>query len=854
MKQFTSTLRISIVFALFFLCALPAFSQSLTGFVYDEENNPVPFAKVYLKDRGNSEGSTTNSGAITDFEGKYFLGCGLGVHTLVFTAIGYKDLEVQVTVDKIDQPTVQNVYLQQAVKELNNVEVSTKKKNIGWMIVQNVIDHKKEMIRQMDGYTVDIYIKGVETFDKKKKKEEVVEADSGPRDVFQEEEDAQEAKMKEAARLNMIEVNIKKHFQYPKDVKEIRTGYDKIGNPEQLYYQSTLQGDFNFYESLINMPDLHQGPILSPLHPSGILSYKYKLSNIETDAEGDTTYVVKISSRSVGNSTMNGLLYIKKNDWVLTKVDVSMRKGNLKIYDDFRVIQEFIPRDSLWLLDSQTFEYKTKYGKETVKGATNVIFSNYEINPTFPEKFFSNEIGVTTKEAYERDSTYWDEIRPTPLTVEEQRTKFVQDSLHAIYTSEHYLDSIDSVFNRVTFMKAAFLGIGHMNREKKTRWYFPSAADLVEPVSIGGLRLGPSVYYYKKFEDDQWISTGTEVTLGWNNLDPRGSIRWYHYYAPRRLGQYAITLSKSARMINANNAISSLLDRQNIYQNNGFRATHYFEIVNGLYLYKSLQIDHRYQFDLDYRFVTWFDDAFQDTEPVQFESFNAVRTVFYLSYVPGQKYRTEPTRKVVLGSAWPTFTLGWEKGWNGPLRSSLNFDYLYFRVNQSIQVRTLGESRYNIKMGSFVNQDSVTFIDRKFFRQADGNRWLALAFVDPLNNFQNLDQAYETEDWYVQAHYIHHFNGAIVNKIPFMKKTGIKSVAGAGFLYLPEYDNYFYTEAYVGVERIFKVFRERLRLGAYIVGSTSSNQFGSTAGDQPRNIKFAISMDIMSTDANEFNF
>ena len=166
----------------------------------------------------------------------------------------------------------------------------------------------------------------------------------------------------------------------------------------------------------------------------------------------------------------------------------------------------------------------------------------------------------------------------------------------------------------------------------------------------------------------------------------------------------------------------------------------------------------------------------------------------------------------------------------------------------------MGESRYNIKMGSFVNQDSVTFIDRKFFRQADGNRWLALAFVDPLNNFQNLDSAYETENWYVQAHYIHHFNGAIINKIPFMKKTGIKSVAGAGFLYLPEYNNYFYTEAYIGVERIFKIFRERLRLGAYIIGSTSSNQFGNASGDQPRNIKFAISMDIMSTDANEFNF
>jgi hypothetical protein len=818
----------------------------------DQENDPIPFAKVYLKDRGNGEGGSNNSGAITDFEGKYFLGCGMGVQTLVFTAIGYNDLEVQVTVDNVE-PTVQNVYLEQTVKELNNIEVSTKKKNIGWMIVQNVIDHKKEMIQQMDSYTCEIYIKGVETFDKKPKKSESTEEDNKPKDVFQEEEDKKEAKMKEAVRLNMIEVNITKHFQYPKDVKEIRTGYEKIGNPDQIYYQSTLQGEFNFYESLIDMPDLHQGPILSPLHPSGILSYKYKLTDIITDGI-DSTYVIKVSSRSVGNSTMSGFLYIKKDDWVLTKVDVEMHKGNLKIYDDFRVIQEFKQRDSLWLVSSQTFEYKTKYGKETVKGKTDVIFSDFQINPSFPAKFFSNEVGITTKEAYERDSTYWDEIRPTPLTIEEQRSKFVQDSLHAIYTSAHFLDSIDSVFNKVTFMKVAFLGVGRMNRDKKTRWYFPSAVDLIEPVTIGGLRLGPSINFYKKFEDDQWISTGAKVTVGWNNQDFRGRIRWYHYYAPKRLGQYSLSFAKDARMINENNAISSLLDRQNIYQNNGIRASHYFEIINGLYLYNSLQIDHRYQFETDYRFVTWFDDAFQNTEPVQFEALNSVRTVFYLSYIPGQKYRTEPTRKVVLGSAFPKFTLGWEKGWNGPLGSELDFDYLYFQIQQSIQIRTMGESKYNIKMGTFVNQDSVSFIDRKFFRQADGNRWLAMGFVDPLNNFQNLDSSYQTEDLYVQAHYIHHFNGAIINKVPFMKKTGIKSVAGAGFLYLPEYDNYFYTEAYIGVERIFKIFRERLRVGAYIVVSTSSNQFGSTSGDHPRNAKFAFSLDFMSTDANEFNF
>ncbi len=830
------------------------FGQSISGFVYDEANNPIPFAKVYIKNLGNSEGSGSgNSGAITDFEGKYFLGCSMGVQTVVYTCIGYEDLEVQVTVNQFE-PTVKNVYLSELVKELNNIEVSAKHKNIGWMIVQNVINHKKEMLQQMDGYTCEIYIKGVETFDKKERAPEPTEEENtGPVDVFQEEEDNLKKKLKEEARINLIEINLTKHFQYPNKIKEIRNGYEKIGNPDQIYFQSTVKGEFNFYESLVQKDDLHQGPIVSPLHPSGILSYKYKLTEILTD-DGDSTYVIKVTPRSVGNSTLSGFLYIKKKGWVLTKVDLAMHKGNLKIYDDFRIVQEFKEQDSLWLLDNQTFEYKTKYGKEIVLGTTTVAYSDYEINPVFPKKFFTNELGVTTEEAYKRDSTYWDEIRPIPLTVEEQRSKFVQDSLQAIFTSKQYLDSIDSVFNKITFMKAAFLGIGHMNRDKKTRWMFPSAASLVEPIAIGGLRIGPGVSFYKKFENKQWISTYSSFTVGFNNLDLRGSANLYHHYNPKKLSTYLVSFSKSARMINSNNAVSSLLDRQNIYQNLGLKISHSTELLNGLYLYNSFQFDKRSQFDLDYRFVTWFDDAFENTEPVQFPSYNSLRSLFYISFVPDQKYMTEPDRKVVLGSAWPTFTVGWEKGWNGVFNSVVDFDYLYASVTQSFQVRTFGESKYKLVMGQFVNQDSVFQIDRKFFRQADKNRWLALAFIDPLNNFQNLDSTYETKELYLRGHYIHHFNGAIVNKIPFMKKTGIKTVAGTGFIFLPEHDNFFYTEAYLGVERIFKILRERIRIGTYVIMSTTNNQFKLPTDNQPRHFKFAISFDIMNTNENDFNF
>jgi len=37
--------------------------------------------------------------------------------------------------------------------------------------------------------------------------------------------------------LNLVEINLTKHFQFPNYIKEIRTGYDKVGNPNQIYFQ-----------------------------------------------------------------------------------------------------------------------------------------------------------------------------------------------------------------------------------------------------------------------------------------------------------------------------------------------------------------------------------------------------------------------------------------------------------------------------------------------------------------------------------------------------------------------------------------------------------------------------------------
>jgi hypothetical protein len=73
---------------------------------------------------------------------------------------------------------------------------------------------------------------------------------------------------------------------------------------------------------------------------------------------------------------------------------------------------------------------------------------------------------------------------------------------------------------------------------------------------------------------------------------------------------------------------------------------------------------------------------------------------------------------------------------------------------------------------------------------------------------------------------VHEFNGALINKIPLLKKLQLREIAGGGFLVAPE-RNLRYVELFAGVERVFKwPFNPltKFKLGFYVVGS-AANQF-----------------------------
>jgi hypothetical protein len=800
------TVFLSIIF---FLSFLSGFSQRLlSGVILDEKKNPIPYAKVYVKTSPDLRTQADVNGyyEMRLFEGEYFL---------VFSATGYEDRESYVVINPVDSKRDIQLFPLK-IEELEGFELTTKKSNPGREIMLKVVDKRDKINPWNVPHTVDVYIKASEKITRtgKEKGKKDDEENANGKEI----EDPFEAEKRkiiaESNNMNLLEVQIQRNFAPPSKVKEIRNAYTLRGTDKQLYYTTTVKSNFNFFENLLHLNDLHQSPVSSPISGPGILSYKYRLES-QYEENGQKIHKIKILPRSTATTTLSGYIYVIDSLWLIQKLELSMEKGNLLKYDYFKIEQTFShPGDSLCVLTNQVLTYGTKFKDEISACKTEATYSNYIFNPQFSNKFFGNEVAITAQEAYEKDTSFWATARTTTLTQEEQDFIILKDSLRDRLNRKEYLDSIDAVFNKVTFWKVVWFGVDHRNREKQTQWTINSVAASSRPVYIAGSRVAPGFSYFKKWKDQRAIDMYTELSYGFRNEDIKGRTWWRYRYDPFHLGTIGFGASHDFDAIRSYDAISQIFKRSNFIETTSMKVFGEYEIFNGFYVNPEVSFTERRSLDTTrYAFNTVLDDALNNDDPTLFDSYQAALAEITISYVPNQKFMREPYRKVVLGSRWPTFYTYYQKGIPKLFGSDINHDYLLFGIMQTFKIGTLGTSNYHIKSGTFVNSKQLKDADMKFNRRSD-----PFWFSNPLYSFQGLDTLLPTKRRIFEGHFIHHDNGAIINKIPFMKKTGVGLVFGAGALYVTEY-KYQHYEVLAGLERNFKFSRRRLRIGIYGVMS-----------------------------------
>ncbi len=768
-------------------------AAKILGKVSDEQGKELPFVTLYAKN--TSIGTTTNT------EGIYSLELEEGSYEIIFQYVGYKREIRKVIIGKED--VLLNIRMKPEAISLAAVEVKANAKDPAYQIIKNAIKRRKQHLNEVTDFNCDVYIKGFQRIDKAPKKilGTTINVDTGI--------------------VYLSESVSKLSFRQPNDVKEKMISSKVSGDNQGFSYNQSSDMQFNFYENLIQVIDINERGLISPIANNAMLHYDYQLISILQ--EGDMTInKIKVIPIRKNDPVFSGDIYIIEDSWRIYSVNLMLTKFNqIEFIDSLSISQVHVPiKDDKWMLLSQKFNFK--FGVFGIKGSGNFteVRSSYVIDPVFEKKYFTNEIMSYEEGANKRDSLYWEAIRPIPLTAIEKDDYVVKDSLRIIKDSRPYKDSVDRVGNKISLGNVLLTGYTYAKSYDKKYYSINSLTDILQFNTVEGLVPNLKLTYHKSFKNRKSYSITPQLRYGFADKTFRYKLSGHYYYDPKKLSSIHFSIQKSIAQLNektpimpAINTQSTLYYKKNhlkLYEKRGVKLWHRSEILNGLRLTSAIEYSNRRQL-FNHSDYTWSKNEKLEYTPnppvnialkeTKFTTHEALTLDVGLRWVIGQKYISYPDRKYNLESKYPTISFNYTKAIKGVLGSDIEYDKLKISIKDNLHFGLFGSGSYAIQVGTFLNKDSISFID---FNHFNGNQTVFSEFKP--DEFQLLDYyLYSTSSSFFQAHYTHHFNGFLINKIPLLRKTKIQTVASMNVLKTKELNEYI--EFGVGFEHILKVMR-----------------------------------------------
>lgn len=825
------------------------------GTILDETGFSVPGVRVSV------ENSTY--GVPSNANGAYFLELDNRDTVVVqYQMIGFEQKIDTIVFAEENELIINDIILLNEVKNLETVEIYADKRDIAGEVIRKVIDQKKTFRRSYDNFQCETYVKTS------------LEKEPRKRSALPDSLKSEFGKLSQRQRMNFIESYAITRFQQKDKYKETILAHkdysEKSNNtvsvsadftdpnsvvPTQviqhnpyIFFEKTQDGDFDIYENLIELPRVTTKPLVSPLAINAFINYKFTLRSIFFEEE-QKIYEINVTPRFPEAPLFEGTLYVIDSLWAIKSMDLNINASAMPFFRDFRVIQDFKNMDGHWVVTRRAYSYTVRDGSSLVLGNTRVRHSDYEFNLSraaegFEHHSFRNVLLEYDEEAFNRDSSYWEKKRPILLKPEEMDFIQYQDSIERVVNSNEYVDSVNAEYNKVKFWDVVLSGVGFRNREKKQEIFINPLINQMQPFGIGGYRHRLGGSYSKEFENAQKIRVSGDIDYGFRNKDVRGDLSVEYTYLPRHFGSLRVSGGDNYDFVTFDQSVANFFSRGNYVRKTFFNISQRFEIVNGLY--GRLTFDYSTRRDIsNLDKAPWaveVGEALNWPEIVPYETYTV--SIFELDFLYRfkQKYILKGNKKLIVGTAYPELRLRYKKGVPTLFNSDVNFDFLEVGVSDEVNLATFGNLKWDVEAGTFFGKsaDEVQYIERKFIRGSD-----LFFFSNPLNTLQLLDSTFNTTKPYLQAYAIHHFNGAIMSKIPLINKLRLQLVGGGGALFIQE-ANYAHIEFYAGVERIFKIKQQLFKIGTYYVvreNNASSVNF---------NLKFGL--DFFNTYTNSWSY
>jgi hypothetical protein len=793
----------------------------LHGIITDSEKNPIPGVSLFIRE--------LRTGTISNNEGNYEITLPAGTYHLRFQSLGMRSQEHTIILAEAETAEL-NIELESVLFKIDEIKVYSGGEDPAYAMMRKAISLAPYYLRQAKRYDANVYLKGS------------LQVKKVPR-LLRKNMDIRVNDSKiEVGPTYTIESMNEITFIAPDTFR-----HTVISSQSNFQNNMDENSPIGYINSSFYSPE--NDDYISPLSPQAMRHYKFRYEGYLKEGN-TIVDKIKVIPRRNSQQLFSGDLYLVDGLWNIYSVDFNLTTffGDIHIKQVYAPLNNniWLPVNQLFDIkaaimglaaDAQyvaavEYTHIEKDEKLTVPPLLDGVINmeaepeNEQKTPTLSKteqkiaKIIEKEdlnnrdmmrlAALTEKKAKEhknekpvmeikgsyditirkdslnRDSLYWQTVRPIPLTAIEAEAL----AKHANLPDAAIDSSVtDTVKQKSRFSKTASAIVSGTDFPKNGNAKF-SYKGLFNLPAIGFNAVDGWRYHLEfnfSWKQDSLHSLQMETKSGYafNRESFFGDISVKQNYAPLHRGLLTLTAATGSQSYKRErdvapllNMASSLLFKENylrLYNDDFLALQNEVDLTNGLRFtveaeyhdFSPLNNSTNFSFfkqnnDYHSNTINYWNDNNQ-----LFEAQNAFITKASLAYTPRYFYRIEKGRKEMLQSDYPTFHVSAEHGtgWFDTDNDYLLLEAGAFKESELMMRPTLS---WDVNIGKFVRNEQIHF---SRFRHFAGSQ-IPVVFGDPANQLMLTDSYLtSTNNWYMRGNVTYSSPWLLLKRLPLLSQT-----------------------------------------------------------------------------------
>lgn len=551
------------------------------------------------------------------------------------------------------------------------------------------------------------------------------------------------------------------HFTAP-DIydQKVKAGYGTVFSGG---FQATM---LEYFHVNVYSATLLYDRLLSPLAKNGRKYYRYQIDTI-IGGRDNLHYKIRFIPRTKSDQLVGGYMIVSSDVWSVREIRFSGRSGLLTFENLIKMGEVGI--DNEFLPVQYEFNVRFNFVGNVVDGSylASLNYSSIELNER--SRFRKEKKKLNLTESYtwrcdtnslHLDSAYFASLRPIELMDDERK----------LY--EDYAFRKDTTVVKPPSKRHVFWGeigdflLSDLNVDL-SRIGSVKCSPIINPLLLSysgsnGFSWRQDFKYNRLFSGDKLLRIVPRIGYNFTRKEFYWSANADFDYWPQKRGAIHVGFGNGNRIYSSDvlDELKAMPDSTfdfdqihlDYFKDLYFNFRHSIEIVNGLELSVGFSAHRRTAIEKS-RFV-----MLNSSLPLASDFLNKFKDT-YISFAPRLRVEWTPflyyymngKRKMNLRSAYPTFSVDYERGIKGVFKSTGQYERIEFDLQHHVQLGLMRNIYYRFGVGAFTNQEQLYFVD--FANLARSN--LPIGWNDDIGGvFQLLDgRWYNSSRKYIRAHF-----------------------------------------------------------------------------------------------------